>query len=105
MVSKAYDSHQEILERCSSVSRSGDVLDEDHIASRQEACLATLTGLGFAEAELAQSWQGQKDLSLRDHRVQLLIRDATLWREAHTLIARHGQIKDGKTVFELPDEE
>ena len=29
-----------------------------------------------------QSWHGQRDLSLRDHRVQLLIRDATLWRDA-----------------------
>lgn len=29
----------------------------------------------------------------------------TLWREAHELIAKHGQLKDGKTVFELPDEE
>ena len=29
-------------------------------------------------------WNGQKELSLRDHRLQLLIRDATLWREAQT---------------------
>ena len=27
-------------------------------------------------------WNGHKELSLRDHRLQLLIRDATLWREA-----------------------
>jgi hypothetical protein len=61
------------------VSDTGDPAKADAL---QKACLATLTGLGFAETELAQSWQGQKDLSLRDHRVQLLIRDATLWREA-----------------------
>jgi len=59
-----------------------DMADPAKADALQKACLATLTGLGFAEAELAQSWQGQKDLSLRDHRVQLLIRDATLWREA-----------------------
>ena len=59
-----------------------DIADPAKADALQKACLATLTGLGFAEAELAQSWQGQKDLSLRDHRVQLLIRDATLWREA-----------------------
>lgn len=29
----------------------------------------------------------------------------TLWREAHGLIAKHGQIKEGKIVFELPEEE
>jgi hypothetical protein len=59
-----------------------DMADAKKAAELQTRCLATLTGLGFAEAELAQSWNGQKDLSLRDHRVQLLIRDATLWREA-----------------------
>jgi hypothetical protein len=59
-----------------------DMADAKKAAELQTACLATLTGLGFADAELAQSWNGQKDLSLRDHRVQLLIRDATLWREA-----------------------
>src|SRR5262249_28743249 len=41
-----------------------------------------LRELGFDEAELAQSWNGAKDISLRDHRLQLLIRDAVLWREA-----------------------
>src|SRR5262245_32703141 len=59
-----------------------DMADDKKAAELQTRCLATLTGMGFAEAELAQSWNGQKDLSLRDHRVQLLIRDATLWREA-----------------------
>ena len=59
-----------------------DMADDKKAAELQTRCLTTLTGLGFAEAELAQSWNGAKDLSLRDHRVQLLIRDATLWREA-----------------------
>jgi hypothetical protein len=59
-----------------------DMADAKKAAELQTRCLATLTGLGCAEAELAHSWNGQKDLSLRDHRVQLLIRDATLWREA-----------------------
>jgi hypothetical protein len=59
-----------------------DMADDKKAAELQTRCLATLTGLGFAEAELAHSWNGAKDLSLRDHRVQLLIRDATLWREA-----------------------
>jgi len=62
--------------------RVSDMADDKKAAELQTRCLATLTGLGFAEAELAQSWNGAKDLSLRDHRVQLLIRDATLWREA-----------------------
>ena len=59
-----------------------DMADARKTAALQSACLAVLKELGFQETELAQSWQGQRDLSLRDHRVQLLIRDATLWREA-----------------------
>jgi hypothetical protein len=59
-----------------------ELADVDKAAKLQNACLAVLKDLGFEEAELVQSWHGQKDLSLRDHRVQLLIRDATLWREA-----------------------
>jgi hypothetical protein len=59
-----------------------DMADEAKAAELQKKALAVLGDLGFDEAELAQSWNGQRDLSLRDHRVQLLIRDATLWREA-----------------------
>jgi hypothetical protein len=44
--------------------------------------MAVLKDHGCEEAELAASWHGQKDFSLRDHRVQLLVRDAILWREA-----------------------
>jgi hypothetical protein len=59
-----------------------DMADAKKAAALQTACLAVLKELGFQETELAQSWHGQKDLSLRDHRVQLLVRDATLWRDA-----------------------
>jgi hypothetical protein len=62
--------------------RVPDMADPDKAAKLQNAALSVLKDLGFDEAELGQSWNGQKDLSLRDHRVQLLIRDATLWREA-----------------------
>ena len=59
-----------------------DMADEAKAAALQTAAMSVLNDLGFEEAELVQSWNGQKELSLRDHRVQLLIRDATLWREA-----------------------
>lgn len=62
--------------------RVAEMADAKKAAELQTAALAVLKELGFEEAELAQSWNGQKDLSLRDHRVQLLVRDATLWREA-----------------------
>ncbi len=59
-----------------------DMKDPAKAAKLQSAAMTVLKELGFEEAELASSWNGEKDLSFRDHRVQLLIRDATLWREA-----------------------
>jgi hypothetical protein len=59
-----------------------DMVDEAKAAELQKKALAVLGDLGFEEAELVPLWNGHKELSLRDHRLQLLIRDATLWREA-----------------------
>jgi hypothetical protein len=59
-----------------------DMADEAKSAELQKQALAVLGELGFTEAELLPLWNGHKELSLRDHRLQLLIRDATLWREA-----------------------
>jgi hypothetical protein len=64
------------------VERVPEMADPDKAAKLQGAAMTVLKDLGFTETELGQSWNGAKDLSLRDHRVQLLIRDATLWREA-----------------------
>ena len=62
--------------------KAPDLADEAKAAALQKAAVAVLNDLGFAEAELVPLWNGQRELSLRDHRVQLLIRDATLWRDA-----------------------
>src|SRR5262249_61476958 len=62
--------------------RVPEMADPDKAVKLQNAALQALSDLGFAEAELAASWRGQKDLSLRDHPVQLLIRGAGLWRGA-----------------------
>ena len=59
-----------------------DMVDETKAVELQKQALAVLGDLGFDEAELIPLWNGHKELSLRDHRLQLLIRDATLWREA-----------------------
>jgi hypothetical protein len=59
-----------------------DMADDTKAAELQKHALAVLGDLGFDEAELVPLWNGHKELSLRDHRLQLLIRDATLWREA-----------------------
>src|SRR6516225_957071 len=61
-----------------------DMADDAKAAELQKKALVVLSDLGFDEAELVPLWNGQQELSLRDHRLQLLIRDATLWREAQT---------------------
>jgi hypothetical protein len=64
--------------------RVPEMADSAKAAKLQSSAMNVLKDLGFEEAELAASWNGEKELSLRDHRLQLLIRDATLWREAQT---------------------
>jgi hypothetical protein len=66
------------------IERVPDMADAEKAAKLQGAAMTVLKDLGFSETELGESWNGGKDLSLRDHRVQLLIRDATLWREAQS---------------------
>jgi hypothetical protein len=62
--------------------RVPEMAEPEKAAKLQGTAVAVLRDLGFGEGELTASWNGEKDLSLRDHRMQLLIRDATLWREA-----------------------
>lgn len=48
-----------------------------------EGAIRTLIdGYGFSESELAKFWNGQGEFSLRDHRAQLLIRDAVRYQDA-----------------------
>ena len=43
--------------------------------------MSLLKDVGFTEDELARAWNGQKDFSLRDHRLQMLIVDGVRYRE------------------------
>lgn len=47
----------------------------------QDGAIAYLKDIGFQESELGSAWNGQASLSLRDHRVQGLIRDAVKYRD------------------------
>jgi hypothetical protein len=48
----------------------------------QANAVEMLKGLGFAAGELEQLWRGDRELSLHDHRLQLLIHDGLRLREA-----------------------
>ena len=56
--------------------------DPAKASALQQRAISVLKDLGFEEAELARSWNGEGEIPLRDHRMQLLIRDAILWRDA-----------------------
>jgi hypothetical protein len=43
---------------------------------------ALLRDLGFTDVELAEMWHGKREVSLRDHRIQLLLRDGVKYRDA-----------------------
>ena len=59
-----------------------EMADKDKAAKLQTAAVSVLKDVGFSNEELARSYHGKQGLSLRDHRVQLLVRDAILWRDA-----------------------
>ena len=63
-----------------------EMADPEKAAKLQNSAVNVLKDIGFTPEELAASWQGQRDISLRDHRMQLLIRDAMSWREAQTKV-------------------
>lgn len=48
----------------------------------QEGAISYLKDLGFSETELGKAWNGQASISPRDHRFQVLVRDAVKYRES-----------------------
>lgn len=59
-----------------------EMADPAKARALQDRASKLLRDFGFSDNEVTESWNGRYGIPLRDHRVQLLIRDATLWREA-----------------------
>ena len=49
-----------------------------------DAAVTTLHDLGFQDQELGEMWRGERDISIHDHRLHLLLRDGIKWRDAQT---------------------
>ncbi len=62
--------------------RAPELADKSTADKLTKAAQGYLADIGFKPEELAQAWDGQASLSLRDHRVQLLILDGVKYREA-----------------------
>jgi hypothetical protein len=59
-----------------------EIADEAQRTKLQSSAVSVLKELGFQDEELGRLWRGEKDISIHDHRLQLLIRDGIKFREA-----------------------
>ena len=62
--------------------KASDLADTDAKLKAASSAADMLREMGFSDAELGALWSGQRDISLRDHRIQLLIRDGLRYRDA-----------------------
>ena len=61
--------------------KAPEIADEAQRQKLQSSAVSVLKDLGFKEEELAAYWRGEKDISIHDHRLQLLVRDGIQLRE------------------------
>jgi hypothetical protein len=64
------------------IEKAPDVADPAQRSKLEHAAVGMLRELGFSDQELAELYGGGRDLSLHDHRLQLLIRDGVRFRDA-----------------------
>ncbi len=64
------------------LEKASEMSDKAVASKLQSAAVDVLKEVGFTDDELGKLWNGQASVSLRDHRVQLLIRDGVRYREA-----------------------
>jgi hypothetical protein len=62
--------------------RAPELADGEAHAKAARAAADMLKELGFSDAELGEMWHAGRGVSLRDHRIQLLIRDGVRFRDA-----------------------
>ena len=64
------------------MGRAPELADPAQKAKLEHAAIGMMRELGFNDSELGLLWSGRADLSLHDHRLQLLIRDGVRFRDA-----------------------
>jgi len=81
------------------IDRVPEFKDSARAEKLQGEARKVLADMGFSEEELIKSWNGQGNLSLRDHRVQLLIKKAV---ESEVLAAEKARGLKNVATKELP---
>jgi hypothetical protein len=64
------------------LEKAPEFADKDKATKLAQEAFNHLRDLGFSDEEVRQLWNGQRALTLRDHRVQLLVRDAVALKQA-----------------------
>jgi len=70
------------------LEKAPELANNDEARKAEKSAIGVLKDLGFSEPELAQLWAGQASVSLRDHRLQLLILNAAKSAEAKKTVAK-----------------
>ncbi len=70
------------------IEKVPDLSNPEKAPKVREAAAKLLRDTGFTDQELSAAYNGQRGLSLRDHRVQVLIHDAMKYREAKAAVAK-----------------
>lgn len=67
---------------------SPDMANKETADKVSRGAITLLEDMGFSQEDLGKLWSGQASVSLRDHRLQLIIRDALRYREAKTAVPK-----------------
>lgn len=70
------------------LDKAPELSDTKRAQKIADSAVNVLKDLGFTESDLASAWNGESSVSLRDHRIQLLILDAIKYREAKVTAAK-----------------
>jgi hypothetical protein len=70
------------LERGVFIEKVPEIADPVQRSKLEHAAVGMLRELGFSDQELGELYHGRRDLSLHDHRLQMLIRDGVRFRDA-----------------------
>lgn len=74
-----------------------ELTDKEKAQKVQDASVSYLRDIGFSDSDLSKLWNGEASVSLRDHRIQLLIRDAVGLKEARAAL-KTSQVRKAPAV-------
>lgn len=62
--------------------KAPEFADPANAKKLMDGAVTVLRDLGFQDNELGELWRGERNISIHDHRLHLLLRDGVKWRDA-----------------------